>query len=373
MKFTAGLTKLKSLPVASLKSILLQDEGDEQVIPLYSLYWLFEAQCISKFSEMIGETTTLTFDPINMNMNPFDYFVLGFALSHINSTWNIDIGRLPIGDEGLEMLVAGMNYKEATLSPSLQSVSLNLEMGAISSVGMSHLKEMPEQVATRITELDLRCNRDICEGVASLLSNLTSLKILDMACTSISPQEVEQLAELVSYSQLPNLEYLDLRCSLRSPESTSHVLRALSNNTTLREIDLWEAHVSENNLSLLTSALRTNTTLRKLGLGRCNINDNMVGEITSALCDNSTLQTLDLRVNALSLRGATALAEMLRRNKALQELDVRGNSIGEEGTLNLASSLQHNKTLKKLVINQAYEHSLPPELPLKTRNRITSR
>ena len=387
VKFTAGLTKLNGIPIASLKSILLQgwgdrqviplysllqDRGDRQVMPLYSLHWLFEAQCISKYSEMIAETTALTFNHINSGITPFDCFVLGYALSHINCTWDINIWGSLIGDEGLEMMVAGMTYKETTLPPSLKSIILDLSHCAISSVGLSHLKEMPEQVATRITELYLWGNTDISEGVASLLSNLTSLKRLHLGATSISTQEVELLAELLSHSQSHKLEYLNLGDSLKSPESTSLILTALSNNTTLREIRLWEAHVSENNLSLLTSALRTNTTLRKLDLSRCKINDNMVSEITSALCVNSTLQTLDLIGNAIGPGGATALAEMLRRNKTLQEMDVRDNAIGEEGTLKLASSLEHNETLEKLVIERKYEHSLPPELPLKTQNRITS-
>ena len=371
VKFTAGLTKLNGIPTDRMKSILLQGHGDYQEIPLYSLHWLFEAQCISTYSEMIAETATLSFDP-SSSMTPFDWFVLGYALSHINSRWYINMWGSHIGDEGLEMMVAGMNYKEATLPPSLKSISLNLGDCAISSVGLSHLKEMPEQVATRITGLYLHGNTDISEGVASLLSNLTSLKRLNLGDTSISTQEVGLLAELLSHSQLHKLEYLDLSNSLKSPESTSLILTALSNNTTLREIVLEGADVSENNLSLLTSALTTNTTLRKLDLSDCKINDNMVSEITSALCDNSTLQTLRLWGNAFGPSGATALAEMLRRNTTLQEMDVRGNAIGEEGTLKLATSLEHNKTLKKLKIDRKYEHSLPQELLLKTKNRITS-
>ena len=255
VKFTAGLTKLRSLPTTSLKSILLQGRYGRQEIPLYSLHWLFEAQCISTYSEMIEETTTLTFDH-GRSMTPFDCFVLGYALSHINSTWDINIGWSHIGDEGLEMMVAGMSYKETTLPPSLKSISLDLRWCDISSVGLSHLKEMPEQVATRITELYLAGNTDISEGVASLLSNLTSLKTLDLGDTAMGPRE------------------------------------------------------------------------------------------------------------------ATALAEMLRRNKTLQVLDVSGNSIGEEGTIKLATSLEHNKTLEELLIDKKYKHSLSPELPLKTKNRI---
>ena len=155
VKFTAGLTKLNGIPTDRIKSILLQDHGDYQVIPLYSLHWLFEAQCISKYSEMIGDTDTLIFNHRpNSSMTPFDSFVLGYALSHINSRWIINMRGSLIGDEGLEMMVAGMNYKEATLPTSLKSISLNLVYCAISSVGLSHLKEMPEQVATRITELE---------------------------------------------------------------------------------------------------------------------------------------------------------------------------------------------------------------------------
>ena len=255
LKFTAGLTKLRSFPITTLKPILLQDRGDYQEIPLYSLHWLFEAQCISKYSEMIAESTTLSFNLIG-SMTPFDCFVLGYALSHINSTWDIDIEGSLIGDEALEMMVAGMSYKETTLPTSLKSISLDLGHCDISSVGLSHLKEMPEQVATRITELDLTMNRGISEGLPSLLSNLTSLKILSLARTAIGPRE------------------------------------------------------------------------------------------------------------------ATALAEMLRRNKTLQVLGVRRNSIGEEGTIKLATSLEHNKTLEKLWIDGKYKHSLPPELHLKTKNRI---
>ena len=61
-------------------------------------------------------------------MTPFDCFVLGYALSHINSTWDIDIGWSHIGDEGLEMMVAGMSYKETTLPTSLKSISLDLRL-----------------------------------------------------------------------------------------------------------------------------------------------------------------------------------------------------------------------------------------------------
>ena len=256
VKFTAGLTKLRSFPITTLKSILLQDRRGRQEIPLYSLHWLFEAQCISKYSEMIEETTTLSFDHSYSSMTPFDCFVLGYALSHINSRWYINMQYSHIGDEGLEMMVAGMSYKETTLPPSLKSISLNLIGCDISSVGLSHLKEMPEQVATRITELDLTGNRGISEAVPSLLSNLTSLKTLELGHTAIGPRE------------------------------------------------------------------------------------------------------------------ATALAEMLRRNKTLQLLYVWGNSIGEEGTIKLATSLEHNKTLERLLIDKKYKHSLPPELHLKTKNRI---
>ena len=94
-------------------------------------------------------------------------------------------------------MVAGMNYKETTLPPSLKSISLNLGYCDISSVGLSHLKEMPEQVATRITKLNLAGNRDISEAVASLLSNLTSLKTLNLRHTAIGPREATALAEML--------------------------------------------------------------------------------------------------------------------------------------------------------------------------------
>ena len=367
LKYTAGLTKLTNLPTASMKSILLKDRGDKQEIPLCSLHWLFEAQCIQTCSEIIGETNTLTFDH-SKSMSPFDYFVLGFALSHNNCAWNIHLSGSPIGDEGLEMMVAGMHYREATFPSSRKSVCLNMIGCEISSAGLTHLKAMPEQVATGISELNLSGNRDISEGVAGLISVQKSLQKLDLRYTSLSPQEAEQLAELLSHSQLHNLECLILSLSLKSPESTSHILTALSHNTTLREINFEGACVSDNNLSLLTSALTTNTTLKKLDLGHCKIDDNVVSGIAIALCYNATLETLDLYSNIFRLRGATALAKMLGTNKTLRELNVWNNPFGEEGTLKLVSSIEHNSTLEKLVIDPKYE-----ELYHKTNKRISFR
>ena len=346
LRFTAGLTKFRNVPVDSLTSILLQDQGrrDERDIALNALHWLFEGQCSS---DAIREMTTLTFDYSFRTMDPFDCFVLGFAISRFNCAWDINLWGTQISDEGLEMLVAGMSHRKAALPPLIQQVSLNLTECDISSIGLSHLKEMPKDVATRITKLNLNGNSG--EGVTGLLRKLTNLTTLDLEHATWSPQEVGLLAEFLSHTE--NMKYLNLKSSLNSPDSTSHILRALCYNTTLQEVFLRKAHISEDSITLLTSALRTSTTLRKLHLERCDINVHSCCEISNALCNNSTLEILNLSCNPLGRSGATALSEMLRRNKTLQELIILDTSIGEDGTFELNQSLVHNSTLKQLRIH----------------------
>ena len=346
-RFTAGLTKFETIPLASLKLILLQEEGDRKHITLNSLHWLFEAQYISAYSEMIGETAELTFD-YGKKITPFDSYVLGYALSHSNCAWDINLNKSHIGDEGLAMLVAGMHHKDmSSEATNPQSIRLDVAICEITSTGLRHMDKIPQEVAASITELSLSENGRIREGVASLLSQLKSLKALDLTDTDLTPQEIEQLAESLSNPQ--KLECLKLSFVLKSPDSTGHIFSALSHNTTLRKIVLERARVSEENISLLTSALRTNTTLKILHLVGCEINDHTAREISEALCDNSTLLALKLGSNTnIGLRGATALADMLKKNETLQELFLYNISIGEEGALKLAQSLKWNTSLEIL-------------------------
>ena len=45
-------------------------------------------------------------------MTHFDYFVLGYCVSHSNCAWNINLGICDIGDEEVEMLVRGAMEEE---------------------------------------------------------------------------------------------------------------------------------------------------------------------------------------------------------------------------------------------------------------------
>ena len=372
LRFSAGLTKFESIPTSTLEFILLEDHDEdldnEKRISLNSLHWLFEAQCITTFRETIKETTShLGFNNDFESLTPFDCFVVGFAVSHINCEWKINLWTSAIGDDGLEMLAAGMNYSEATFPPSVRSVNLILSNCDISSAGLNHLMEMPEHVAESITDLDLGYNGDIRGGVVSLLSKVKSLKELNLSDTNLSPKEVELLANLLSHSVLEHL-YLDK--SLPADSLSGLIFKGLCHNNTVRFLSMSSTQVSMENVSLLISALRANTVLRELYLSSSNINEDTACEIAGALCDNSALEILDLAHNPIGQRGATALSEMLRRNRTLQQLGVYDCSIGENGALYLSQSLKHNTTLKNLCLDEGYKSSFPHELHTRISNTL---
>ncbi len=174
------------------------------------------------------------------------------------------------------------------------------------------------------------------------------------------------------------------KCSLEvTAVSGPQVEKGLSQNKTLRELDLGMNPLHAPGIRYIASGLRHNEGLEKLSLRRCSglrvIEDSgALDMLQRMLCDNTTLKELDLSETHIGAAGLDYLAKgmtmnkaivklvlqrcslavtedngpslghMLHENTTLEELILAANSVNEFGLGYIARGLRHNSTLLKL-------------------------
>ena len=244
LRFVAGLTKFKRIPIALLQPLLLQDRhigGTEMT--LKSLHWLFETQCSDMYNKMVSSSPQLTFEGEltftgTPSISPFDCFVLGYAIAHVTCHWKINLYGTHIGDEGVEMLVAGMNFDQENFTQSDYSVSLELGDCDITSEGLDYLNKIPKHVSQSMTELVLNSNGFGDRGataLAEVLKENRTLQQLNVGYNSIGQGGATALAEMLKENS--SLKHLNLDDDSIGGKGTAILVESLKYNTTLKK--LW--------------------------------------------------------------------------------------------------------------------------------------
>ena len=199
--------------------------------------------------------------------------------------------------------------------------------------------------------LDLSLNPLIgCGGAVQLVSSLHSskLRVLNMSRTGISDPDFECIASYIHSTT--SLESLDIAGNDISVESTDSLCKALSANSSMRRLDMPYCHLTTSHCVCLGQLLRhpIHCKIEELELRSCSMTSDGVGEVVSGLSDNQTLRLLNLSGNPIGSEGAVAVATMLKRNSSLETLWLLGCSIGSSGGVELGVALERNKTLRVL-------------------------
>ena len=357
-----------------------------------NLRWLFEAQLDKNVTATLLGSSVIQLHRRWTRVTPFDWFVLGYCVSHSNCNWKIDcyekiwgisgfVMPLHIGDEGVEMLVRGAMEEETHCTGGISE--MDLSKNNITSEGVKHLLKFPKQLKNKLETLNLSENNldpGSCSTLAHLIPNLPHLKKLNLSHnpnigqgmavplitsmtahnsleqllldkTGISIEDCQALRELLSSSTSLKL----LTINALSPEAVELIISGLHHNTKLIVLNITDSHFSLQNTISLASVLRTNHTLFGLNLSNCNIDSDGACQLASALCTNGTLlKTIWLCNNLIGVAGATAFAKMLLKNKSLKELKLLDDSIGEKGTQKLINSLSKNSSIKVLWLPVKY-------------------
>ena len=350
VRFVAGLTKFSDIPPDSLKPVVLESSKELQAsISLNSLHWFFEARCINIYCDLVRNFTTLQY--INAtSMAPFDYFVLGYALSHITFTghWEIIMTLCHFDDECAEMLAGGVKFMSSEELNDVKIIKLIIPNGDITERGATTLVEMLKESRT-LQWLNIS-NNSIGDGGATALAEMLkenrTLQELDVSNNSIGGEGATALAE--SLKENRTLQKLEVRYNSLGDGGATALAEMLEENRALQELNISNNSIGDGGATALAEMLKENSTLQQLDASINSFGGGGATALAESLKENRTLQKLDVSINLIGDGGATALAEMLKKNGTLQELNVSGNSIGDRGATALAESLKKNRTLQEL-------------------------
>ena len=189
-----------------------------------------------------------------------------------------------------------------------------------------------------------------CGGAVQLVSSLHSSKLreLHMYGTGISDPDFECIASYIHSTT--SLESLSIGWNDISVESIDLLCKGLSANSSMRRLDMGGCHLTTSHCVCLGQLLRhpIHCKIEELDFYRCSMTSDGVGEVVSGLSDNHTLRELDLSDNQIGSEGAVAMATMLKRNSSLETLQLHMCSIGSSGGVELGVALERNKTLRVL-------------------------
>ena len=198
-----------------------------------------------------------------------------------------------------------------------------------------------------------RNSRIGCGGAVQLVSSLHSSKLreLNMSETGISDPDFECLASYIHSTT--SLQKLSIEKNDISVESIDSLCKALSANSSMRKLVMRGCHLTTSHCVCLGQLLRhpIHCKIEKLNLTWCGLTSDGVGEVVSGLSDNHTLRELELSFNQIGSEGVVAIATMLKTNTSLERLELSGNALGDDGVRGLSEGLETNSSLEELVLN----------------------
>ena len=378
VRFFFGLTKPNTL-TSSLISHHISSQRHSESSNVF--HWLFETG--EGKPDGSGRSVRVGSPFSSYLWSPLDYYVLGHAISQCSFSWQLNLSRSSMGDEGMEMLCKGMSASTDNTCEG-KITEADFSSNNITSEGIKWLHNIPlgilqhlnlgdneidrsglialSQVIPKLTMLqNLSLNRNwIREGgsvevLRSLHHHKTPLKTLDLQRTGIGEQDSVLLVQLIGDNVLVTLKI--------SGDLLPSIMKCPLPNSTLKTLSMLGTPLSEEATMSLSSLLQqSELQFSKLDIMLCKVTSDGAVQLARALTNNSWLTELDMSVNSIGEEGAKALANMLKENRTLKKLNLRGDKTLGEGVDVLISSLQENKTLQRLVLPRQYQRPSDPRV-----------
>ncbi|XP_072471739.1 NACHT, LRR and PYD domains-containing protein 12-like [Notamacropus eugenii] len=159
------------------------------------------------------------------------------------------------------------------------------------------------------------------QNLFSALSNNESLKDLDLSRNSLEEDEIKLLCQILE-NQHCKLEKLSLAwCSL-TPMCSQNLFSSLSRNESLKDLDLSQNYFEEGGIKYLCMALENqNCKLEKLSMQSCKFDPTCSQKLLSAISRNEGLKYLDLSHNVIERYSVILLCKALEnQNCKLEKL-----------------------------------------------------
>uniref|UniRef100_A0A7S0X688 Uncharacterized protein n=1 Tax=Mantoniella antarctica TaxID=81844 RepID=A0A7S0X688_9CHLO len=278
-----------------------------------------------------------------------------FALAeslHVNNTVKeMDLSYNTIDDAGVATIARLLKVNR-----TLKSINLSgNNIGPEGAKKLADALADPGGGGGGLAVMNLRGNPIGEEGgmaLAAMLRENTTLLDLDLGdcelgiksliCVSAALNESNSTLQAIG---LENPQIMTVQ-----DEHVWHAARMLAANSSLRVLKMGKWKVRYSGAETLAAyGVCANSTLEVLDL-RCNKICEVAGpSIARILTDNASLRCLNLEENALACNGAEAIAAALPASCSIVEMDLRCNGIGDRGLCALAAGIRNMQVKPEVV------------------------
>jgi Ran GTPase-activating protein (RanGAP) involved in mRNA processing and transport len=205
-------------------------------------------------------------------------------------------------------------------------------------------------------------NSSITTQMARTLSRLlehADLESLDLSHCHWDPDAVNIISEALSASK--TLKRLDLNSCHIEDSRMAGLLQSLQGHCTLRDLDISFNNCHSDACTAVASLLQSSEierlALSQQFIGREKYLD--IHPIISALTENRSLRFLDLKENSIAPGQLKELLSALAGNDTLEELILDCTDIGDDDVLLLAGELQHTKLTNLSLLHNPFTDAGP--------------
>ena len=337
-RFYAAVSKLKT---PGIKDVVIRvARSNKQSLLLSLFHCLYEAQDPS-LCESVAQQLQHGLSLRDTTLTPSDCLCIGYFLAYVckmaAGEFKVVLSSCSIGDQGCKYLVSGLHKYLDTHSAVATLLYMDMDSNAISHHGVHHLSIL--FTIGCINDLDLSYNdlvskQDAIRGtLAKQLKNNTTLKQLWLYECGLNSQSAESLAEALTTNK--HLELLSVGENALCDDGIQYLAHALRVNQGLQHLYLWSCGMTDVGLECLAKSLQHNDILTQLDIRNLSdtnnpnrITEKIVPVLTQCLQNNRILTELVLPKN---LRSSTASIEKavndVRKRSGLPLIKVIGMSV----------------------------------------------
>ncbi|XP_073466185.1 NACHT, LRR and PYD domains-containing protein 3-like isoform X2 [Aquarana catesbeiana] len=335
--------------------------GDKRELPKI-FYSLYESRNKALVSQCIGSNKV---DFSCIPLGPLDCSVLAFILQSCRETEEVILHSCDIQREGLRKLIPALhNIKNLNLynnqltdssCPHLASGirnnqtlrTLNLSKNTLEG---PHFRDLMEALTTsRIKKLQLSYNRltdSSCAHLASGIRNNQTLRTLDLYGNNLEGPHFSDFMAALTKSRI---EKLQLSSNHLTGSSCPHLASGIRNNQTLRTLNLSWNNLEGPYFSDLMEALTT-SQIKELQLYNNHLTNSSCLHLASGIRNNQTLMTLDLSNNGVKGPHFRDLMEALTTSQ-IEKLHLNNYHLTDNYCYQLASGIRNNQRLRTLSLS----------------------
>ena len=260
------------------------------------------------------------------------------------------LSLLPLGhhldDKCLFALAHGLKKNQSVKSLVFR-VDLFERLSQALAEGLSSSTSALEELSLILSTSDTNAINILAEGIKQ---NVGLKTLLLNRCSLEDGQVASLITALENHPSLQVLSVQGSSCRAMGIVAISGLLQA--NNQKPFKLDLSKQNFCQDEktfgISFLAPALSENTSMRYLDLSHNSLSDVDVTYLASALAENSSLEELKLVNCNISNKGAQILARQLRKMGGLKSLWLQENPFGVRGARSLYRATLQNWQLEQL-------------------------